>query len=339
MIKEAELAFDMSKFFMSTGLSLEQLELSHANNIANRALEAEKTVVQFSIDLFNSKVVSYNLELETYKAKAIEVEISLKVQELVLRQYLAEVNGVEAGVKIDQTAIANYSAILSKHDISIKLYEAEIGAVIAQLNIERAKSEIFKAQIDGYVAEIQAQKNEYDLYLAQIEGELAKINIHKTEVEAYSIRVNAVKVSNDVVIAQIQSDIAEEELNLKAFLANIETYKAKSDQGIAEMNIEADFYRTDVAVFDTLIKNATAQADLSVQTQIRTEALTQANAAMSLEAAKANLESTLQQNQMRINAASAHSSATSAMAGMVAGAIQGMLQLGGQGTSLETTES
>jgi len=339
MIKEAEMAFDMSKFFLSTGLNLEQIEINHANNIANRALEAEKAVIQFSIDLFNSKVTKHNLDLETYKAKAIEVEVALKVQELILSQYLAEINGVEAGVKIDSTKIANYNAILAKHTVSIALYEAEIGAVVAQLNIERAKSEIFKAQIDGYIAEIQGQKNEYDLYLAKIEGESAKIDIHKTEVEAYATRVNAVKVSNDVVIAQINADISEEELNLKAHLATIETYKARSDQGIAEMNVEADLYRTNSGVFDTLIKNASANAELNVQTQIRAEALTQANAAMSLEAAKANLQATLQANEMRVQAASAQASASSAMSGMVAGAIQGMLQLGGQGTSIETVDN
>jgi hypothetical protein len=60
---------------------------------------------------------------------------------------------------------------------------------------------------------------------------------------------------------------------------------------------------------------------------------------MSLEAAKANLQAALQQNEIRVQASSAQASASSSMAGMVAGAIQGMLQLGGQGTSLETTES
>lgn len=339
MIKEAEMAFDMSKFFLSTGLDLEQIEINHANNIANRALEAEKAVVQFSIDLFNAKASEYNLQLERYKAKSVEVETTLKIQELILSQYLAEITGVEAGVKVDSVKVTNYNAILAKHDVSIKLYEAEIGAVLAQLNIERAKSEIFKAQIDGYVAEIQAQKNEYDLYLAKIKGEIAKIDIHKTEVDAYSVRVNAVKISNDVVIAQINSDISIEEMNLKAHLANIEKYKAKSDQGIAEMGVEADLYRTNSGVFDTLIKNASAQATLNVQTQIRTEALNQANAAMSLEAAKANLQAALQAQEMRVQASSSQASASSAMAGMVASAIQGMLQLGGQGTSIETIET
>ena len=258
-IEEAKIAKEMTQFFLSTGLNLEQIELNHANNVANRALEAERAVVEFSIQLFNSKVNKFNLELEKYKAKQIEVEMNLKIQELILSQYLAEINGVEAENKINNTRISNYNAILNSHQTNVNLYEAEIGAVVAQLNIERAKVEIFKGEIDAYIAEIQAQKNEYDLYLAQIEGETAKIGIHKQEVEAYATRVQAVKVSNDVVISQINADIGIEEMNLKAHLANIETYKAKSDQGVSEMGLQADLYRTNSSVFETLIRNATAQ--------------------------------------------------------------------------------
>ena len=80
-------------------------------------------------------------------------------------------------------------------------------------------------------------------------------------------------------------------------------------------------------------------ADMNVQAQIRSGALDQANAAMTLEASKSNLSALLEANRIRVTASTAQAQASSAMAGMVAGAIQGMLQLGGQGTSMETTES
>lgn len=337
-VEEARIAKEMTQFFLSTGLSLEQIELNHANNVANRALEAEKSVVQFSIDLFNSKVTKFNLELERYKSKKIEVETKLKIQELVLSQYRAELEGVDMQVRQDAIKVENYRALLASHDINIKLYEAEVGAVVAQMNIERAKVEIFKGEIDAYVAQLQAQKNEYDLYLAEIEGERAKIDIHKTEVEAYATRVNAVKVSNDVVVAQINSDIAVEEMNLKGHLANIDLYKTKSDQALTEINQEADLYRTDGSIFEALLRHAQSQAEFNVQTQIRTEALTQANAAMSLEAARANLQALLESNRIRVEASRGQANASSALTGMIGGAIQGMLQLGGQGTSIETFE-
>ncbi len=338
-VEEARIAKEMTQFFLSTGLSEEQINLSHANNVANRALEAEKAVVQFSIDLFNSKVSKFNLQLDRYKAKQIEVEMELKIQELVLSHYKAELEGVNTKLGQDAIKVDNYKAILASHDINVKLYTAEVGAVLAQLNIERAKVDIFKGEIDAYVAEIGSQKAQYGLYLAEIDGEKAKIDIHKTEVDAYATRVDAVKVSNDVVIAQINADISEERMNLDAHLANVEVFKAKSDQALSQIGHESDIFRTNSAVFETLLRHAQAQAEFNVSTQIRTEALTQANAGMSLEAARANMNALLESNRIRVEAARGQASASAAMAGMVAGAIQGMLQLGGQGTSLETTES
>ena len=208
---------------------------------------------------------------------------------------------------------------------------------MAQLNIERAKSEIFKAEIDGYVAELQAQKNESDLYLAQIEGERAKIDIFKAEVDAYATRVAAVKSSNDVVIAQINADIAEERVNLDAHLANIETYKAKSRNADSQIGFKADIYRTTASVFESALRTAQAGTELNVQSQIRAGVLDQASANMSLQAAIANLNALLESNKIRVTASQSQANSSAALAGMVGSAIQGMLQLGGQGTSIEET--
>jgi hypothetical protein len=338
-IEEAKLAKEMTQFFLSTGLSLEQIEIAHANNVANRALDAQKAVVQFSIDLFNSKVVKYNLELEKYKAKAIESEMLLKIQELVLSQYKAELEGVDVKLKQDAIKIENYNALLASHDINIKLYQSQVAAVLAQLSIEKGKVDVFRGEIDAYVAEIGAQKSQYDLYLAEIEGETARIDIYSKEVDAYATRVNAVKVSNDVVVERVKADVSIEEMNLRSHLANIELYKAKSDQAISEIGQEADLYRTESAVFQTLLSHAQSQSEMNIQTQIRTQSLIQVNAEMSLEAAKANLSALLEANRIRVQAASSQSEASSAMAGMIGGAIQGMLQLGGQGTSNEYVDT
>ncbi len=338
-VEQAKLAMEMTQFFLSTGLSLEQIELNHANNVANRALEAEKAVVQFSIDLFNSKASKFNLELARYQAQSTEIEGRIKIQALILDQYRAELSSVEIQDKVDRTAIENYRAILSSHDASVRLYEAEIGAKIAEMNIEAKKIDIFKSEIDAYVAQISAQKSEYDLYLARIEGETSKIQLHKTEVEAYSERVKAVKISNDTVIAKIQSDIAIEDMNLRAHLANVDIYKTKSDLAVREIGNEADLYRTEGSIYSADLDLITKFSELQVQTQIRAEALDQQNANMSLQASIANLTAATEANKMRIVAGQTSAQSTSALAGMIAGSIQGMLQLGGQGTALETTDA
>lgn len=333
-IEQARIAKEMTQFFLTTGLNKEQIEINHANNVANRALEAEKSVIEFSIALFNSQVSKFNLQLARYQAKAIEIEGRIKIQALILQAYQAEISSIEVKDKIDRTAIDNYRAILQSHEASIKLYEAEVGAKIAEMNIEAKKIDIFKSQIDAYVAEISAQQSKMDLYRARIAGETAKIDLHKTEVDAYATRVNAVKIANDTIIEKIKSDISIEDMNLRSHLANVEIYKTKSDLAIREVGTEADLYRTDAGIYQTIIDQAMKQAELSVTTQIRAAALDQANAQLALEASRANLIAVTESNKLRLVASQAQANASSALAGMTASAIQGILQIGSQGTSI-----
>jgi len=107
---------------------------------------------------------------------------------------------------------------------------------------------------------------------------------------------------------------------------------------IAEMASEIDVFKTSSSVFEVLLRHAQAQTEFNVATQIREQTLIQANAGMALEAAKANLQAFSNVNAIRVSAAASQSEASSALAGMVGGAIQGMLQLGGQGSALETID-
>jgi hypothetical protein len=107
---------------------------------------------------------------------------------------------------------------------------------------------------------------------------------------------------------------------------------------IAEMAAEIDVFQTSSSVFEVLLKHAQSANEFRVATQIREATLIQANAGMSLEAAKANLQAFSNVNAIRVQAAASQSEASSALAGMVGGAIQGMLQLGGQGSALETID-
>jgi hypothetical protein len=50
------------------------------------------------------------------------------------------------------------------------------------------------------------------------------------------------------------------------------------------------------------------------------------------------LTAVTESNKIRLTASQAMAQASAALAGMTAGAIQGVLQLGGQGTSIENTE-
>ena len=338
-IEQAKLADVNTRAFLEMGLTWEGLLINHANNIANRALDAEKSIIEFSIALFNSKITKFNAELARYQAKATEVENLIRIEDLKLEQYKAELSGVEATANKDRVSVENYRAKLASHDAVIRLYEAETNAVVTALNIERAKVEIFKADIDAYIANINAQRNEYDLYIAEIQGERAKIDLHRSDVDAYTARVNAVKISNDVVIEQIKSDITLKEMNLKAYLANVDIWKEKSQLAIQELGIEDSFYNADISKFREEVRKEVAQAELNLETITKGIRLEQANADLRLQTGIANVQALIEQSRARITAAKGTSDGYVSLATSAVSVIQTMLQLAGQGTSQETSTS
>lgn len=335
-IKQAEIADKNTLAFLEMGSTWEQALISHANNIANRALEAEKSIVEFGIASFNAKITRFNVELARYQAKDMEVQSNIRIQALKLDQYKAELQGVEVETNRDRVRIENYRAKLTAHDSQVRLYEAEVSAAAIALNIERAKIEIFKANIDDYVARIGAKKSEYDLYLAEIQGEKAKIDLYQANVAAYSARVDAVKISNSVVIEQMRQDLAEDELRLKAYLANVEMWRQKVQLAVTELGLEQAFYGQDIGKYSEEVKRETAQAELNIETLVKGAQLEQSNAEIQLQTAIANTNILIEQAKTKIAAAKGASDGYVTLASVAAGVIQTMLQLGGQGSSVVT---
>ncbi len=152
-------------------------------------------------------------------------------------------------------------------------------------------------------------------------------------------RVTAVKISNDVVIERIKSDIAVEEMNLKAHLANVDIWKAKAQVAIRELGLEGEFYNSDINKFREEVRKETAQAELNIQSLVRGMQLEQSNAEIQLQTAIANVNMLIEQSKTRIAAGEGVVRGYTAIASMAVSTIQTMLQLGGQGISEESTRA
>lgn len=336
-IQQANIADANTKAFLQMGLSWEQVTLSHANNIANRALEAEKSIIEFGISLFNTKIQRFNAELARYQAQDLEVQSRIRIEALKLDQYRAELERVAAEATKDNVSIENYKARLAAHDAQVRLYEAETAAVQSNINIQLGKVEIFKADIDGYVARIGAQKNEYDLYLAEVQGETAKIGLYRSNVEAYAARVESVKSANETVQEQVRSDIAVEELNLKSHLANVDIWKEKSQLAIQELVFEKDYYSTQITRYREAVRMAIANAELNLQADVRAGQFEQAQAKLDFQKALADTNLLLDQANFKLRGAETLSNSYISLATVAIGAIQTMMQLSSEGIDTATT--
>jgi hypothetical protein len=213
--------------------------------------------------------------------------------------------------------MAEYNLDLERYNSFLKLFTAEQGAVSTALGIEGMKIDLYRENINDHRARVQAQAVEFELYKAQIEGELGKIRVYEAELKAEQTRVGTLKVITDAEIAKLTAEVTQQELELKAFLGNIERYKAEIGIASVELSQEATMYGIDVEKFRAEVQKDVAQLELGIETLIKGRALDFQNTEIRLEQAKANLQSLLSTAELRLEAskgiASAYTSITASI--------------------------
>lgn len=338
LIKQGELAQVNTHFALTSSMNLEQLELNHANEIYNRALETSKSVMEFGIAFHNLKISDYNIRLERYKAQAVEQSSRLEAERLRLEAYRTELLEIEAKSSLDKDLLSEYNLDLERYDKQLKLFIAEQGMVASALGIEGLKVDLYKAHIDDYKARTDAQGKEAQLYLAQVQGELGKVQVYATELDAERTRVATLKVQADIEIARIRENVELQGLSLREFLGNVEKYRAEVSIATSEMGIEATMYGHDIDKFRAEISKDAAQLNLGVETLIKNRALDIQNTNVRLENAKANLQSVISTAAIRVEAAKGIGATYAAVAGAVASGFNAIASIESGGLSSENEE-
>ncbi len=338
LIKQAELAQVNTHFSITSSLSLEQLELNHANEIYNRALEAEKSVIEFGIAYHNLKIADYNAQMERYKAAAIEQSSRLEAEKLRLDAYRTELLEVEAKSRLDKDLLSEYNHDLERYNNLLKLFAAEQGAVTTGLGIEGLKIDFYKANIDNHRAKVSAQSAEFDSHTATVNGELGKVKLYEAELSAEKLRVDTLSTITDTEIAKLNENIKLQELDLRAFVANVDKYKAVASIANTELATEVSLYGHDIARYASEVGRAEAEARLDMEAAVKTQALELQNANIRLENAKANLQSELSTIALRIDASKGIADAYTSMVNAIVSGFSAIASIESGGLSRENEE-
>jgi hypothetical protein len=317
LIKQAELAQANTHFTITSSLSLEQLELNHANEVNNRALEAARATIEFGIAFHNLKITDFNIQLERAKLQAVEQGSKLDAEKLRLEAYRTELLEVQAKSTLDKDLLAAYNFDLERYDKLLRLFDSEQGAVQTALGIEGLKISLYKENINDHRARLDAQRNQALLYEAQVKGELGKVQVYTAELESERTRVGTLKVQTDIQIAKVNESVKLQDLQLRAFLGNIERYKAEVGIANIELSQEAVMYGHDVDKFRAEISKDVSQQSLGVETLIKGRALDLQNTNIRLENAKANLQALLSTANLRLEASKGIASAYVSITGAV----------------------
>jgi hypothetical protein len=220
-IKQAELAQNNTQFAVTSGLQYESMMIQHAENVANRALDAAKSTVTLGIAFYNAQIDRFKTELEAYRVGAQAYESQIRAELAKVEVYKAEMQG--AGLKADVQGQR-----VSIYRQQVEIVNALYGKYRTQLEGARTKAAVEAERLSAFRTRVQAQ-------LDKVRG---LVSIYQADTDRYNsdLRKGAAQADIKVRQQELQSRNAEASLRLaiENARANLQTFI-----NTAQMNVES----------------------------------------------------------------------------------------------------
>ena len=155
-IKQFDLTQTNTHFNITSSLALESSLLQHADNVANRALDASKSVVNLGIALFNVQLNRYQVSLEAYKTAVQVYSEELRAEGLKVANYTAQMGGAKIKAEVQGQRLDNYRAQVAAVGEIYNNYKVQVDAAGVKANVETEKLRAFKIQVEAEVDKVRA---------------------------------------------------------------------------------------------------------------------------------------------------------------------------------------
>jgi hypothetical protein len=282
-IKQAELEQANMQFAISQGIAYENMMGSFAMQIAQRRFEAAKTTVELAIQVFNARVALYNSQLQAYQTAATVYSELVKAELLKLEAYKAEIEGQKVLGEINLQKVEIYKATLQGLMTNVELYKGQLEGVRTQVEVDRSRIEAAKLLVETYKTKVEAKSAEYQAWSTSIEAESKKMQGFQVEAQAFASRmqgwqagveayVSKAKIENEINsqrVEQFRAEIEAYKADVQAVVAQIQAatsvYDGQAKVFAAEGSIEEARVRSAQIVWDAIVKNTAAQAELNMK--------------------------------------------------------------------------
>jgi hypothetical protein len=178
-VKQFDLIQANTHFTLTTAVNLEAQLIQHADNVANRALEAAKSVVNLGIALFNVQLLRYQTALEAYRTGVQVFVEELRAEGLKVQNYTAQMQGAKVKADVQGQRISNYTAQISAVSEIYNNYKVQVEAAGVKATVEAEKLRAFKIKVEAEVDKVRALVAIYEADTSRY-----RANVSKGSVEA-----------------------------------------------------------------------------------------------------------------------------------------------------------
>ena len=327
-IAQAEMEQKNLQFAVSTSLDLRKTLLQatlsyHQNLIAinGQALDYAKTVMNAIIEVYNTAVKAFTVKLESYKADAVVFETRLKAAMSGIELYRSQIAALEALANVDKSKVDIYRARIEALTSLSNVYRAQIEAVQGRVGLEKLKLDVFQSQVQAYSTQVQAKSAEWQGYTAAIGGQTAKAQMFASQVQAYAAQVNGYKSTVEAKAEIVRAAATTNQARATQYQALMNGYQTVVQARGEKARTQIEGQRETIMAYKAKVESAISVASLQQSYYKVTSDVAIANAANSLKAQIAAVESQRAFGQTLAQLGTANATiygnlAGSAMAGM-----------------------
>jgi len=235
-LRRSELYVDNRKFTIQEVRSLENILINFHNSVQERALNAAKIAIDVAVAIYEAQLKRYNARLDAYRTEAQVFESKIRAALSQVEIFRTTMEGKRLEVDVQRQTVELYRAQLNGVESLINIYRAQMEAAGVRAGIERTRIDAFRSLIDAYSAQVGARTAQFGMYEAQVRGEIAKVQAFEAEVRAYAARVQGLQSAAEIKLGNL---------------------RAETDQA----RVQADLYRTDIAVGELSLRAQTEVID------------------------------------------------------------------------------
>lgn len=332
-IKQAELEQANRQFALSEARQIEIALMGYASQIAQRAFEGARYVVEAAIQVYGARVQQYNAEVQAFVARAgvYRERIAGELAQLEVFRGQLEAQRLVAG--LNEQAVALYRARLEGVQALVSIYGEEVKAASVRAEVARGDIEVFRTQVAAYGEQVRAKAAEYDGYATRIRAEVSKFEAPRVQADVFRALTDGYAAN---VRGQTEAKALEvkmrQEIPLQVFSAEVEAFNGSIRAVSEQVRAMADMYRADAGVFEAQVRGAVGIAEVQTD-RVRAEvAAGTARAQVSVEASRANVQALLAQTQIMLEAAKAQAGAVAQLAAGAMSVLHMGAQIGGSST-------
>ena len=329
MIKQADLEQANRKFAFEQAWKIEEKLIEYENLIAQRVFEAAKYAQQIGIDIYRETVNAYSADIRKFATEAEVFKVELQGELAKLEVYKAELEGQRLLGTINEQHVNIYTARVNAAKILVEMFVAEVQAAQAEAMVNKTIIEAFAAEVGAFAETVRAKAAEYDAYATQVKAEVSKIDILTAQATAFNSRVTGFKATVDALVAAKQSEVeVGVKLPIDVFKTRSEVFRTLVQAESSRAEAVSKVYAADAQVFGEEVRGEAARVSSDTEVYKAGTQVTIAEGNLRIEAAKANIQTLVQQITLLVESIKAGAQVAAQLAAASLSAVNLSAQVG-----------